>query len=128
MAEITAARQGTARKSGAGMMDCKKALTENEGDMEAAIDWLDQGSGLGGQEPVALRRKAGRGGDVGCAGAVIDLTRKPTSRRATPINPLPAASPVRPRPGRRFRRHGGSAAGRRQVSTGFGDRDGRHNW
>ena len=27
-------------KSGAGMMDCKKALTENNGDMEAAIDWL----------------------------------------------------------------------------------------
>ncbi|PLW77491.1 translation elongation factor Ts [Cohaesibacter celericrescens] len=26
--------------SGAGMMDCKKALTENNGDMEAAIDWL----------------------------------------------------------------------------------------
>lgn len=27
-------------KTGAGMMDAKKALTENEGDMEAAIDWL----------------------------------------------------------------------------------------
>ena len=27
-------------KSGAGMMDCKKALAENNGDMEAAIDWL----------------------------------------------------------------------------------------
>lgn len=27
-------------KSGAGMMDCKTALTENNGDMEAAIDWL----------------------------------------------------------------------------------------
>ncbi|SNZ07872.1 translation elongation factor Ts [Cohaesibacter gelatinilyticus] len=26
--------------SGAGMMDCKKALTENDGNMEAAIDWL----------------------------------------------------------------------------------------
>ena len=26
--------------SGAGMMDCKKALNENDGDMEAAIDWL----------------------------------------------------------------------------------------
>ncbi|MCT4656063.1 MAG: translation elongation factor Ts [Cohaesibacter sp.] len=26
--------------SGAGMMDCKKALSENNGDMEAAIDWL----------------------------------------------------------------------------------------
>ena len=27
-------------KSGAGMMDCKNALNENDGDMEAAIDWL----------------------------------------------------------------------------------------
>lgn len=27
-------------KTGAGMMDCKKALTENNGDMDAAIDWL----------------------------------------------------------------------------------------
>ena len=27
-------------RSGAGMMDCKKALDENKGDMEAAIDWL----------------------------------------------------------------------------------------
>ena len=27
-------------KTGAGMMDCKKALTECNGDMEAAIDWL----------------------------------------------------------------------------------------
>ena len=27
-------------KTGAGMMDCKKALTETNGDMEKAIDWL----------------------------------------------------------------------------------------
>lgn len=27
-------------KSGAGMMDCKKALSENNGQMEEAIDWL----------------------------------------------------------------------------------------
>ena len=26
--------------TGAGMMDAKKALTENDGDMEAAVDWL----------------------------------------------------------------------------------------
>lgn len=41
MAEITAALVKELReKSGAGMMDCKKALTENNGDIEAAIDWL----------------------------------------------------------------------------------------
>ena len=27
-------------KTGAGMMDCKSALNENDGDMDAAIDWL----------------------------------------------------------------------------------------
>lgn len=41
MAEITAAAVKELReRSGAGMMDCKKALTETNGDMEAAIDWL----------------------------------------------------------------------------------------
>lgn len=29
-------------KTGAGMMDCKKALTENDGDMTKAIEWLRQ--------------------------------------------------------------------------------------
>lgn len=41
MAEITAALVKELReKSGVGMMDCKKALTENAGDLEAAMDWL----------------------------------------------------------------------------------------
>jgi elongation factor Ts len=41
MTEITAAMVKELReKSGAGMMDCKRALAENNGDMEAAIDWL----------------------------------------------------------------------------------------
>jgi elongation factor Ts len=41
MAEITAVLVKTLReKSGVGMMDCKKALQETDGDMEAAIDWL----------------------------------------------------------------------------------------
>ncbi len=41
MAEITAALVKELReKSGVGMMDCKKALQENDGDMNAAIDWL----------------------------------------------------------------------------------------
>src|SRR4051794_2999734 len=41
MAEITAAMVRALRdKTGAGMMDCKKALTETAGDMEAAVDWL----------------------------------------------------------------------------------------
>ena len=41
MAEITAATVKELReRTGAGMMDCKKALAETNGDMEAAIDWL----------------------------------------------------------------------------------------
>ena len=41
MAEITAALVKELReKSGVGMMDCKKALTENNGDIEASMDWL----------------------------------------------------------------------------------------
>ena len=41
MANITATMVKDLRdKTGAGMMDCKNALTETAGDMEAAIDWL----------------------------------------------------------------------------------------
>ena len=41
MAEITAALVKDLReKSGVGMMDCKKALIETDGDMDAALDWL----------------------------------------------------------------------------------------
>jgi elongation factor Ts len=41
MAEITAALVKELRdKTGAGMMDCKSALNETKGDVEAAIDWL----------------------------------------------------------------------------------------
>lgn len=43
MAQITAALVKELReKSGAGMMDCKKALTENDGNIEVSLDWLRQ--------------------------------------------------------------------------------------
>lgn len=55
MAEITAALVKELReKSGAGMMDCKKALAEANGDLEAAVDWLRK-KGL-----AAAAKKAGR--------------------------------------------------------------------
>ncbi|MFC4166540.1 translation elongation factor Ts [Teichococcus aestuarii] len=55
MAEITAAMVRELReKTGAGMMDCKKALVENGGDTEAAIDWLRK-KGL-----AAAAKKSGR--------------------------------------------------------------------
>ncbi|MEM6535274.1 MAG: translation elongation factor Ts [Pseudomonadota bacterium] len=41
MAQITAALvKGLRDRTGAGMMDAKKALVESDGDMEAAVDWL----------------------------------------------------------------------------------------
>jgi elongation factor Ts len=55
MAEITAAMVRDLReKTGAGMMDCKRALSETAGDMEAAIDWLRK-KGLS-----AAAKKSGR--------------------------------------------------------------------
>jgi elongation factor Ts len=55
MAAITAALVKDLReKTGAGMMDCKKALTETDGDIEVAIDWLRK-KGL-----AAAAKKSGR--------------------------------------------------------------------
>jgi elongation factor Ts len=55
MTQITAGEVKTLReKTGAGMMDCKKALQESSGDMEAAVDWL-RTKGL-----AAAQKKAGR--------------------------------------------------------------------
>ena len=80
MAEITAALVKDLReKSGAGMMDCKRALQENNGDMEAAVDWL-RTKGLSkaakkadraaaeGLVAIAVRPEAG-----GAVAAVIEL-------------------------------------------------------
>jgi elongation factor Ts len=55
MAEITAALVKELREvSGAGMMDCKKALSENGGNLDEAVDWLRK-KGL-----AAAAKKAGR--------------------------------------------------------------------
>ena len=55
-------------KTGAGMMDCKKALTEANGDFEAAIDWLRK-KGLS-----AAAKKAGRVAAEGLVAAVVHGT------------------------------------------------------
>ncbi len=66
MAEITAALVKELReKTGAGMMDCKKALTENTGDLEASIDWLRQ-KGL-----AAAAKKSGRVAAEGLVGVSV---------------------------------------------------------
>ena len=66
MAEITAAAVKELReKTGAGMMDCKKALGETDGDMEKAIDWLRQ-KGLS-----SAAKKAGRAATEGAVASYI---------------------------------------------------------
>jgi elongation factor Ts len=72
MAEITAALVKELREiSGAGMMDCKKALQETNGDVEAAVDWL-RTKGLS-----KAAKKAGRAAAEGLiAGLVSNHGRK----------------------------------------------------
>jgi len=80
MAEITAALVKELReKSGVGMMDCKKALVENAGDIEASLDWL-RAKGLSKAAKKADRIAAEglvavalRGNGRGMAGAVVEL-------------------------------------------------------
>jgi elongation factor Ts len=76
MAEVTAALVKELRdRTGAGMMDCKRALGDTSGDIEAAVDWLRK-KGL-----AAAAKKAGRvaaDGLVGvatrgAAGAVVEV-------------------------------------------------------
>ena len=53
-------------KSGAGMMDCKKALIETNGNMEEAIDWLRK------QGLSAVAKKSGRVAAEGLIGVTIN--------------------------------------------------------
>ncbi|MES3154487.1 translation elongation factor Ts [Sphingomonas faeni] len=70
MADITAAMVKDLReKSGAGMMDCKKALSENAGDMEQAMDWL-RTKGL-----AAAAKKSSRTAAEGLVGVAVSGTK-----------------------------------------------------
>jgi elongation factor Ts len=63
MAEVTAALVKDLRdKTGAGMMDCKRALGDTDGDLEAAVDWLRK-KGL-----AAAAKKSGRVAAEGLVG------------------------------------------------------------
>jgi elongation factor Ts len=67
MAEITADLIKRLREAtGAGMMDCKKALTETSGDFEGGVDWLRK-KGL-----AAAQKKAGRVAAEGLVAAIVD--------------------------------------------------------
>ncbi|MES1022586.1 MULTISPECIES: translation elongation factor Ts [Chroococcaceae] len=66
MAEISAQVVKELReRTGAGMMDCKKALKENNGDMDKAIEWLRQ-KGI-----TSADKKAGRVAAEGLVGSYI---------------------------------------------------------
>ena len=70
MAEITAALVKDLReKTGAGMMDCKGALAETNGDIEAAIDWL-RTKGL-----AKAAKKSGRVAAEGLVAAALSGTK-----------------------------------------------------
>ena len=70
MAEITANLVKTLREqTGAGMMDCKKALTETDGDLEGAVDWLRK-KGLS-----QAAKKSGRTAAEGLVGVVSAKNR-----------------------------------------------------
>lgn len=67
MAEFNAADVAALRKAtGAGMMDCKQALTECEGDIDAAKDWL-RTKGLAGAS-----KRAGRAAENGAVEVVVE--------------------------------------------------------
>jgi elongation factor Ts len=67
MADYSAKDVAALRKlTGAGMMDCKRALEESGGDMEAAKDWLRK-KGLSG-----AAKRAGRAADQGAIDVLVD--------------------------------------------------------
>jgi elongation factor Ts len=70
MAEITAATVKELReRTGAGMMDCKKALGETQGEMEAAVDWL-RAKGL-----AAAGNRTGKTAAEGLVGVAVEGNR-----------------------------------------------------
>jgi elongation factor Ts len=67
MADFSAADVAALRKAtGAGMMDCKQALTESDGDIEKAKDWLRK-KGLAG-----AGKRAGRAAEQGAVEVIVD--------------------------------------------------------
>jgi elongation factor Ts len=70
MAEITAALVKELREvTGAGMMDCKRALNENDGDIQVSVDWL-RSQGL-----AAAAKKSGRVASEGLVGVIASGTK-----------------------------------------------------
>ena len=64
--------------TGAGMMDCKTALTETGGDLEAAVDWLRK-KGI-----AKADKKSGRTAAEGLIGVAVRRQRRRSSSKSTP--------------------------------------------
>ena len=131
MAEITAALVKDLReKTGVGMMDCKKALAENNGDLEASVDWL-RAKGLSKAAKKADRAAAE--GIVAIAlagkqGAVVELNsetdfvaRNADFQKAAGRFAKLALEARRPRRAARRRPHAGA------QGVGRGDQPRRHD-
>ena len=76
-------------RTGAGMMDCKTALSETGGDVEAAIDWLRK-KGLS-----KAAKKAGRVAAEGLVGSPPAARAGPSSRSTRRPTSSPATSSSR---------------------------------
>lgn len=77
MAEITASLVKDLReKTGAGMMDCKSALNETKGDLEAAVDWLRK---------KGLAKAAKKAGRVAAEG-LVGIARSGTKAAVVEVN------------------------------------------
>lgn len=77
MAEITASLVKDLReKTGAGMMDCKAALNETKGDLEAAVDWLRK---------KGLAKAAKKAGRVAAEG-LVGIARSGTKAAVVEVN------------------------------------------
>ena len=72
-------------KTGAGMMDCKNALSETNGDIEAAVDWLRK---------KGLAKAAKKSGRVAAEGLVGVSRRQPISASSSRSIPKPTSSPA----------------------------------
>ena len=84
MANISASMVKELRdKTGAGMMDCKAALGETDGDLEAAVDWLRK---------KGLSKAAKKAGRVAAEGLIGDRARRHQGRRRSRSIPRPTSS------------------------------------
>ena len=117
MTEISASLVKELReKSGAGMMECKKALVENKGDMEAAMDFLRK-KGL-----ASAGKKAGRAAAEG----LVSVASQGNSGIAVEHFPPSVDDQCRVRlmPGENLAQRGADAGQLRLVQRMFGVRGG----